>query len=105
MHWLKNWGRDWGLLDSRYALVFVDNHDNQRSGNGDILTYKQRKNYIMATAFMLAHPYGTPRVMSSFQFSSFDQGKFSERDYIISNNFNVTVFFFFQDHQLMQMKQ
>lgn len=76
LHWLQNWGRDWGFLDSRYAFVFVDNHDNQRNGNGDVLTYKQRKNYVMATAFMLAHPYGTPRVMSSFQFSSFDQGNF-----------------------------
>lgn len=27
----------------------------------------------MAVAFMLAHPYGTPRVMSSFDFKTFDQ--------------------------------
>ncbi|KAH8354523.1 hypothetical protein KR084_009397 [Drosophila pseudotakahashii] len=28
----------------------------------------------MASAFMLAHPFGTPRVMSSFSFSDTDQG-------------------------------
>lgn len=28
----------------------------------------------MAVALMLAHPYGNPRVMSSFDFSEFDQG-------------------------------
>ena len=28
----------------------------------------------LATAFMLAHPYGFPRMMSSFSFTSTDQG-------------------------------
>lgn len=28
----------------------------------------------MAVSFMLAHPYGNPRVMSSFDFNSFEQG-------------------------------
>jgi alpha-amylase len=28
----------------------------------------------MAVAFMLAHPYGNPRVMSSFNFNSFEDG-------------------------------
>lgn len=77
LKWLKSWGPDWGLLASRYALVFVDNHDNQRghgAGGSTILTYKQRREYVMATAFMLAHPYGTPRVMSSFDFSTSSQG-------------------------------
>lgn len=77
LKWLKSWGPEWGLLASRYALVFIDNHDNQRghgSGGSTILTYKQRREYIMATAFMLAHPYGTPRVMSSFDFITSSQG-------------------------------
>lgn len=62
------------MLPSADAVVFVDNHDNQRSGNDDILTHKSRRSYIMAVSFMLAHPYGWPRVMSSFKFSAFDQG-------------------------------
>lgn len=75
--WMKSWGPTWGMLASRFALVFVDNHDNQRghgAGGSTILTYKQRREYIMANAFMLAHPYGMPRVMSSFDFNSPSQG-------------------------------
>ncbi|GBN63850.1 Pancreatic alpha-amylase, partial [Araneus ventricosus] len=48
----------------------VDNHDNQRGhgagGYGSILTHRQSRMYKMAVAFMLAWPYGLPRVMSSF---------------------------------------
>nr|ADP89000.1 alpha-amylase [Hermetia illucens] len=72
LKWLVNWGPAWGLLPSSDALVFVDNHDNQRDG-GQILTYKTPKNYKMATAFTLAHPYGITRIMSSFAFSDKDQ--------------------------------
>lgn len=77
LKWLKSWGPVWGLLPSKDALVFVDNHDNQRghgAGGAEILTYKLRKMYVMAVAFMLAHPYGTPRIMSSFYFDMSDQG-------------------------------
>lgn len=74
---MKNWGPEWGFLLSQEALVFVDNHDNQRghgAGGEDILTYKQGKEYKMAVAFMLAYPYGIPRIMSSFAFENSDQG-------------------------------
>lgn len=74
---MKNWGEAWGFLPSKDGLVFVDNHDNQRghgAGGADILTYKLPKHYKMAQAFMLAHPYGVTRVMSSFSFENTDQG-------------------------------
>lgn len=74
---MKSWGEEWGFLESSRAFVFIDNHDNQRgngAGGGDILTYKNAKQYKMATAFMLAHSFGVPRVMSSFGFSYSDQG-------------------------------
>jgi len=74
---LVNWGTGWGFLPSNNALVFVDNHDNQRghgAGGDDVLTHKQSRPYKMATAFMLAHPYGIKRVMSSFFFTNGDQG-------------------------------
>lgn len=74
LKWLTSFGTAWGLMPSKNAFVFVDNHDNQRSNDGDILTYKKRPRYIMAVAFMLSFPYGLPQVMSSFEFSSFDQG-------------------------------
>lgn len=72
LKWLINWGPAWGLLPSEHALVFVDNHDNQRDG-GAVLNYKTPKQYKMATAFKLAYPYGITRIMSSFDFNDRDQ--------------------------------
>ncbi|BES99142.1 alpha-amylase [Nesidiocoris tenuis] len=73
LKWLKNFGTPWGLMAPEYAIVFVDNHDTQRS-DSSVLTYKRSKNYKMAVAFMLSWGFGTPRVMSSFFFDSSDQG-------------------------------
>ncbi|XP_029173184.1 alpha-amylase 4N-like [Nylanderia fulva] len=73
LKWFRNWGEAWGLLPSQDALVFIDNHDTQRENSG-VLTYKSSRLYKMAVAFMLAHPYGNPRVMSSFGFDNFNQG-------------------------------
>lgn len=74
LKWLQSWGPAWNMVPSHDAFVFVDNHDNQRSNDRAILTYKSRQRYTMAVAFMLGHTYGTPRVMSSFAFEAFDQG-------------------------------
>jgi alpha-amylase len=65
-----------GKLPSDKAVVFVDNHDNQRGhgAGGDVVTHKDGSLYNLATAFMLAHPYGYPQVMSSYAFSNTDQG-------------------------------
>jgi alpha-amylase len=73
--YLENWGPAWGLLNSDKAVAFIDNHDTQRNSH-EILTYKTPKQYKMATAFMLAHPYGTTRVMSSYEFDSMNQGEY-----------------------------
>nr|XP_034178282.1 alpha-amylase-like [Osmia lignaria] len=87
LKWLTNWGEKWGLLPSQDSLVFVDNHDTQRDSN--VLTYKSPKQYKMAVAFMLAHPFGTPRVMSSFDFNNRDQGPPQDgRGNILSPKFN-----------------
>ena len=54
------------------ALVFVDNHDNQRghgAGGASIVTFWDSRLYKMAVAYMLAHPYGVTRVMSSFRWN------------------------------------
>lgn len=77
LKWLRNWGTEWGFIESSKALVFVDNHDNQRghgAGGDSVLTYKQDKQYKMATAFTLAFPFGITRIMSSFAFDDTDQG-------------------------------
>jgi alpha-amylase len=64
------------LMPSEKAIVFIDNHDKQRGhgGGGNYLTYKDGKLYDLANIFMLAYPYGIPQVMSSYDFSSSDQG-------------------------------
>jgi alpha-amylase len=61
------------LLASGDAVSFVDNHDTQRNGRAR-LTYKDATFYGLAEAFMLAFPYGTPSVMSSFTFTNNDAG-------------------------------
>lgn len=69
-----NWGIRAGFLPSKHSFVFVDNHDNQRQGDANILTYKFGNTYQKAVILMLAHPHGIPRVMSSFAFSDGNQG-------------------------------
>ncbi len=65
-------GKSGGMLASEDAVVFVDNHDSQRGDH--VLTYKEPEHYILANVFMLAHPYGYPKVMSSFAFTERDAG-------------------------------
>ncbi|MFG2100771.1 alpha-amylase family glycosyl hydrolase [Micromonospora echinaurantiaca] len=71
--YLRNFGEGWGHLPGGVAAVFVDNHDTQRDVGG-VLTYRDRGSYALANAFMLAWPYGSPTVMSSYTFSQRDQG-------------------------------
>lgn len=78
--YLRTIGQNWNLLPSKAALTFIDNHDSQRSGNPNILTYKTPRDYRMATAFMFTYPYGLPRIMSSFAFNTSDQGPPSTAD-------------------------
>ena len=64
------------LINGDQAVVFVDNHDNQRGhgGNVQIVTHKDSTQYVLANVFMLAWPYGYPKVMSSYAFSEHSQG-------------------------------
>ncbi|MBF2086920.1 alpha-amylase family protein [Thermoleptolyngbya sp. C42_A2020_037] len=73
---LETLGEGWGFVPSEKAVVFIDNHDKQRGhgGGGNYLTYKDGPLYDLANVFMLAHPYGKPLVMSSYDFSDGDQG-------------------------------
>ncbi len=68
--WLSNFGEAWGFMPSYQAVVFVDNHDNQRGhgGGGNVITFEDGRLYDLANVFMLAWPYGYPKVMSSFDF-------------------------------------
>jgi len=72
LKYMHNFGEGWGLLEQKYSLVFLDNHDTQRAEA--LLSYKAGALYQLATIFMLAHPYGYPKIMSSFYFNTHDQG-------------------------------
>ncbi|KAF8632286.1 hypothetical protein AX17_004885 [Amanita inopinata Kibby_2008] len=62
-----------GWISGSQANVFVTNHDTERNGNS--LNYNSPSNtYILATIFSLAHPYGTPTILSSYIFSGTDDG-------------------------------
>lgn len=74
LSYLSTWGESWGFISSQQAVVFTDNHDNQRNGTSNILTYKDGDLYTLANVFMLAHPYGYPKIMSSFYFNNHDDG-------------------------------
>jgi alpha-amylase len=65
-----------GLLKS--GVIYVDSHDTQRGTT--TLSYKDGVQHTLATQLMLAYPYGTPLVMSSFAFEGFDDGPPSAKD-------------------------
>uniref|UniRef100_A0A1I7XIS3 alpha-amylase n=1 Tax=Heterorhabditis bacteriophora TaxID=37862 RepID=A0A1I7XIS3_HETBA len=67
-------GYRYGNNEDHDVLNFIDNHDNQRDAFPYVVTYKDGEAYKMAVAFMLAWPYGYPRVMSSFFFNQQNQG-------------------------------
>ncbi|MCK2245179.1 MULTISPECIES: alpha-amylase family protein [unclassified Crossiella] len=69
LSYLRTFG---STLPSGSAVVFTDNHDTQR-GSG-VLTYRDNARYALANAFMLAWPYGSPKLMSSYEFGNKDEG-------------------------------
>ena len=74
--WLNNNGgigsANWGFIDGSSAVIFVENHDEERNGGG--LTYKDGAKYALAVAFTLAHGYGYPKIMSGYEFNDFSIG-------------------------------
>ncbi|KAJ7160393.1 glycoside hydrolase [Mycena filopes] len=62
-----------GWVAGTQANVFVANHDTERNGNS--LNINSPSNtYITATIFSLAHPYGTPTILSSYSYGTVDDG-------------------------------
>ncbi len=77
LSWLEQFGPAWGFMGSGEAVVFTDNHDNQRghgAGGSNILTFQDGGTYDLANVFMLGWPYGYPKLMSSYEFNSDSQG-------------------------------
>lgn len=71
----RHWGPQFNFLPSKCAIVFVEDHGLQRGFTSpDILTNKNGKAYRTAVAFLLAHPYGTARLLSSYEFRHDNEG-------------------------------
>ncbi|KIY48486.1 glycoside hydrolase family 13 protein [Fistulina hepatica ATCC 64428] len=58
-------------LESQYANTFIANHDTER--DEDTLYYGDAS-YTIAHVLMMAHPYGTPTVLSSYSFTDINAG-------------------------------
>ena len=71
---LEQFAMTGGFMASDIAIVFTDNHDNQRAQGGPVVTFKDGPLYILANVFKLGWPYGYPQVMSSYYFTNSDQG-------------------------------
>ncbi len=62
-----------GMMPTRFAQVFVDNHDNQRGhgpGGACIVDHRDGAVHRLANIFTLAYPYGHPSVMSSYYWTT-----------------------------------
>jgi hypothetical protein len=63
-----------GWVAGSSANVFVANHDTERT-SGASLNYSSPNNqYTNAMIFSLAHPYGTPTILSGYTIPSYDGG-------------------------------
>lgn len=77
LKYLHNWGPQWTFLPGELGVVFLTDHELQR-GRGvagqDSIDSNDEYLYKQTTAFMLAHPLGTPRIYSSYKYEEVDDG-------------------------------
>lgn len=64
------------LPDSMDSVVFIDNHDLQRSRDRSMLISAQfdADVFDLAQIFMLTYPFGYPQLYSSYSFKDYDDG-------------------------------
>jgi pullulanase-type alpha-1,6-glucosidase len=70
---LQNFTTWTGMMPTRFAQVFVDNHDNQRGhgpGGSCVVDHRDGAVHRLANIFTLAYPYGHPSVMSSYYWTT-----------------------------------
>jgi alpha-amylase len=56
----------WGLMPADKAVVFLENHDTQH--HDGVIGYRDAQVFRLATVWMLAQPYGYPKILSSYAF-------------------------------------
>lgn len=74
---LKNFGFQWNFLPPELSVVFLVDHELQRgrgTASQDTITFQEFRLYKQGTAFMLAFPHGTPRILSSYYYEDTNQG-------------------------------
>lgn len=66
----------YGVPASESSIVSLTNHDLERTGNHEILSFNNsdQRLYRLAQVFMLAWPFGYPQLYSGFSFDNFDDG-------------------------------
>lgn len=61
------------MMASQFAVVFTDNHDNQRGhgpGGACIVDHRDGRVHLLANIFTLAYPYGYPMLTSSYYWTT-----------------------------------
>ncbi len=70
-----SFGSSWIHFPSNRTVTVIDNHDTERMMS-NMLNFNstQYNAYVLAYIFMLAWPFGVPKIMSSFRFKAHDDG-------------------------------
>lgn len=66
-----------GFVRYDKALIFLENHDNERPGHGgggNVMKYSDGKRYELAAIYMLGYNFGYPKVMSSYDIRNGEHG-------------------------------
>jgi hypothetical protein len=63
-----------GWISGSSANIFVANHDTERTPGASLNSNSPSNKYINAMIFSLAHSYGTPTILSSYQFDGYNDG-------------------------------
>jgi alpha-amylase len=77
----------WGLMPSDKAVVFLQNHDTQHQCG---IGYRDGDVFRLANVWMLAQPYGYPKILSSYAFYCPSQNSMGPPSDAQGNTFDVT---------------
>ncbi len=61
------------MMPGQFAVVFTDNHDNQRGhgpGGACVVDHRDGRIHLLANIFTLAYPYGYPMITSSYYWTT-----------------------------------